>query len=169
MTPSKFQWSTAKYPEIIQSQGTRSRWSRGLMICRVIQMINYCQMSRDSVRIEPQMIQVFQPAVLTSAMSTSPSSLSWPSSSWCRCPGGETGQSRRILSSLPKVSKLLSGLCCSQYLHHHNQLYPLHNNQDWSPAHQPPVHLQCVLEEKWVSVGDFSSLPKVSKLLSDLW
>ena len=101
---SKFQWSTATYPEIIRSQGTRSRWSRGLMNCRVIQMINYCQMWEIQCGLR----------------------LKWSkwSSQW----------SWQLLHQL----------------HHHNFFYPVHNNLEGSSAHQPPVHLQCVLEEKRV-------------------
>ena len=76
------------------------------------------------------------------------------SSSW-----GEKGQCGWLSISLPKVSKLFA-FCCSQHLHHH-LFYPVHNNLEGSSAHQPPVNLQCVLEEKRVSVDSFlSACPK---------
>ena len=109
---------------------------------------------RDSVWIEPQMIRMFQPVVLTSQLHHH---LSYPDNPLPRHVICLIQERKRVsvgdFFSLPKVSKLLSGLWL--------QSVP-------SPS-QPPVHLQCVLEEKRVSVGDSSSLPKVSKLLLDLW
>ena len=132
-------------PEIIQSQGTRSRWSRGPMNCQVIQMINHCQMSeiQCGLSLNGPSVPASGPAnyyinftiipILTILLLL----MRRNGSVW-------------MDFYSPALSTQIVVFGCSQRLHHYNLFYPVHNNLEGSSAHQPPVHLQCVLEEKRV-------------------
>ena len=99
------------------------------------------------------MIRIFQPVVLTITTSTSPSILTWPSSSSSHCmfdPGGEMGQCGWLSISLPKVSKLSLVAV---------RAFTITTKKKSCPSTSSPS--QWVLEEKWVSVDGFlSACPK---------